>query len=83
MDREKNDLNDAELTLLELFKRQFPEHTLTTAEERLLLEVEKGEEINYSNDDSADNDPGNAEEWGDERTIRATSVKVVYCSILG
>jgi sRNA-binding regulator protein Hfq len=74
MDREKNGLNDEEPTLLELFKRQFPEHSLTTAEERLLLEVEKGEVIDYSSDDSADNDPGNAEEWGNERTISASAL---------
>jgi len=74
MDRKKNGLNDEEPTLLELFKRQFPEHSLTTAEERLFLEVEKGEVINYSSDDSADNDPGNAEEWGDERTISASAI---------
>jgi len=74
MDRQKNGLNDEELTLLELFKRRFPEHFVTTAEERLLLEVQKGEVIDYSSDDSADNDPGNAEEWGDERTISASAI---------
>ena len=75
MDGEKNGLNDEEPTLLELFKSQFSQHTLTTAEERLLLEVERGEVIDYSNDDPADNDPGNAEEWGNERTISASAIE--------
>jgi len=74
MDREKNGLNDEKPTLLELFKRHFPEHPLTTAEERLLLEVETGGVIDCSSDDSADNDPGNAEEWGNERTISARAI---------
>jgi len=74
MDREKNGLNDEEATLLELFKRQFPEHPVTTAEERLLLEVQKGEVIDYSSDDSASNDPGDAEKWGSERTISASAI---------
>jgi len=75
MDREKNGLNDKEPTLLEMFKRQFPEHPLTTAEERLLLEVEGGEVIDYSSDDSADNDPANAGKWGNKRTISARAIK--------
>ena len=75
MGREKNGLNDAQPTLFDLFKRHFPQHTLTTAEERLLLQVERGEVIDYSSDDSADNDPGNAGEWGNARTISASAIE--------
>jgi len=71
MDREKNGLNDEERTLLELFKKRFPEHKPTSAEERLLAEVEIGEVIDYRSEDAADNDPGKAEQWGDERSISA------------
>jgi len=64
-------LNDEERTLLELFKKRFPEHKPTSAEERLLAEVEIGEVIDYRSEDAADNDPGKAEQWGDERSISA------------
>ncbi len=59
-------------TLKELFRKEFPKHDPTPAEERLLNEIGTGDVIDLCPSDvDSDCDPGQADTWGPERTMSA------------
>ncbi len=58
-----------EFTLLELAEKKFS--SLSAAEKKLFGKVAKGEIADCRSEKKENNDPGNAERWGDERVIRA------------
>ena len=63
----------AEPSLLTLAQSRFPEPT--TAEERLFRECCKGEFIRFTNETPEEIDPGEADSWGDDRTIHAECIE--------
>jgi hypothetical protein len=66
-------MNENEDALVELAKKQFG--TLTAAEEKLFRKTAAGEAADYSSPIEDDNDPANAESWGDNRVLKADRIE--------
>ena len=65
--------DDSAKRLLELLPKRF--RPLTSAEENLLKAVPTPDPADCSSDNDEQNDPAQADTWGDERTIRADLIR--------
>ena len=59
--------------LLELARAEFGE--LSPADIKLFTAIAKGEVADYSSDNEAENNPANAENWGEERRLKADRIE--------
>jgi len=61
--------------LLDLAKTEFPDLRLTLAEQRLFREILQGDRIDFGDEDPDKNNPREAGDWREDRTIRAHCIE--------
>ena len=72
--------NVSPISLYDLAQLALSSLTFTSAEERLVKEIDRGDPIVFTSGDSKKNNPGNAGSWGEVRLLGATIGGSLDCS---